>query len=273
MKKILFTLLGLTLLMTMTACGSDEPQDNVLYLPPTQIINHTFNTLEDQVVSVTNGAMQISVNVSKMTAAIYYLFYIGDESVTVQVTNAAVTYDSNHSGYLIQTTTPTPAGAHTVTALKAFIEVRDIQQNLRHYIRAEVDGKYEVNGLMSVIYFKDAVTSITSTDNSETTTENGSFYRFDLLSMTTENRSATASISDIDQPPFSVGATYAGLSVEPCNEGVRFYHNAEDPINNSNGANYQLTQLDGIINMRNHSFNVQYTIDGLGTAHADGTMF
>ncbi|MBP3737464.1 MAG: hypothetical protein J6I72_00245 [Muribaculaceae bacterium] len=273
MKKLIFSLTSMALLLTMTACGNDEPQDNILYLPATQMVNHTYNTVEDELVGVNYGAIQVYVNVTRMTAQLAYVFGIDGDPVTLQLNDVPVTYDSNNSGYLIQTSAPATAGTHTVNSLRLFIEVRDIQQNLRHYVKATVDGKYEVTGLMSTLFFKDATSIITRESDAQVITETGSFYRFNFLSLTTENRTATMGVSGINMTPFSVGASYAGLDVEPCAQGLHIYHNSGDPLNNSSGANNQLTSLDGIINMRDFSFSVDYTIDGLGTVKATGNMF
>lgn len=259
------------MLLTMTACGSDEPQDNILYLPATQMMNHSYNTVEEQLDGVKYGAVQAYINVTKKTAQLAFLCNINGESITVQLTDAPVTFDSMNSGYVIQSTAPITVGTHTVNSLRAFIEVRDIQRNLRHHVKAIIDNKYEVNGLMTSIFFNDVLTSITH--DSDIDNETGSAYNFIFSDLATDNKTATMNVSGINRTPFTTGASYAGITVEPCDVGLHLYHNEDTPINNSNGVNNQLIMFEGTINMRDLSFNVLYELEGVGIMNANGNMF
>ena len=258
------------LMLAMTACGSDDdPQDAILYMQPTIFINHVYNTQNGEVEELNVGEAEMQINTSKMTADVNFAIKINGENIVATITNAHVTTDNQRGGYMIATTTPVIASGHTINSFNMFVETNTMQY-FRHFIKATIDNNYEVNAMMSSIFYKHSLTELPS---SEKFSSEKYSYQFQFTNLATDNNIVNVAISGIDVVPFNSGVMYKGLDFEPYNDGIHIFHTADEGIDNNISTNYQLTNMDTYINMREHSFEAEYTIDGIGLIKANGEMF
>ena len=269
MKKISTVLAAIILILTATSCGNDEPKDQV-WVMNTQLINHVVNSVSGEFVNMSMGGIYVEYNVTKMTANLAYAVAIGNDNVTIELTDVAMTYDKNAGGYLIQLKSPVSANNHSVNDLDIFIDMHLDRETLCHWVSANIDGKYEINALAPVISFLNSSTHITE-PNGDTASDNKGTYEFSFVGLSTENKFGSLSISGIDFSPFDYGLKYGGLDVEFTNEGLHIT-NSKTLYPAEGTGQYQLTNLDATINFASHSFSAEVDVENTAKLNATGAF-
>lgn len=268
MKKFIIAFAGIIMMLSLTACGDDEPKDQV-WIMNTQLINHVTNNSSAEFVSATIGAVYVEFNITKMTANLAYSFAIGSDEAILNMTDVPMTFDSNRNGYLIKSTAPVTAGNHTVSNLSIFIDMNiNGNEELCHWTNAIVDGKYELNGLVPIITFRKASTVLTKPDGTETT-DNGGTYSIEVIGLTTEGKSATLNIDDVNIEPLVNGVSYAGINVEPTAEGLHF--TIDNEIFPRDLLKYEINQLDLTVNFFTHTLGGTIDIKDVANLNVQGT--
>lgn len=269
MRKIASALLSAILLLGLSACSNDEPQDQI-WLMSSQFINHVTNSDDGTFVSATLGGATAEFNVTKMTASIDYALAIGEEQIIVSATNARLTAAGSKNGYYIDVPSATTTSGHTVTNLLVYIDMNLENEISCHWATATIDGKYELNALVPTIVFYNTESTINKL-NGQTITNGTGDYKFIVSNITTEHRSASLSIAGIEGlEPFYSGIEYNGLSVEPTSTGLHIYCN--EAVQGKGRTDYKLNSIDANIDFTSLSFKATLNVQDTGTITATGSM-
>ena len=271
MKKLLFPVAAMLLMMGMTACGNDEPQDQIWYAS-IPLVFHVSDPENEELTNCQAGGVYAEMNIDKGTATLQGSIMLGDnENLSFDLADLHVRNDANHSGYIVTPRTESvEASGHMLSELEFFVDMR--QEGLaRHYFHAVVDGRYEVNGLLADMGFgitESEVTPVTGNPRYLTTGK----YLFSITQLTGENKLSAFTVSGLDVYPMETGITYQGLKLEPTYEGYRISMTGEG-IEPKEGGSSKLLSLEADINVHDRSFTAAFEIAGSSTVTASGTMF
>lgn len=269
MKKLYIAFASIIMMLAFTACNNnDEPND--LWMMNSQFINHVTDNTTGEFVNASLGGIYIEFNITQMTANVAYAFTVGTDEVVLEVTNAQMTNDVSRNGYNIHVA-QAKAGSHNVSNLDIFIDMNLNDKVQCHWTSATVDGRYDLNGLLPVIAFKKANSHITKPDGT-TMSENNGIYTFEIVGFSTENRSATLAISNVNCAPLDKGIKYSGLVVEPTSDGLHI--TTEGPVSPAEGSGlqYLLNELDATINFSTHSLDALIDIENVAKITTNSTF-
>ena len=271
MKKILLSMASVLMLLAMTACGNDEPQDQVWYASIPMVF-HVSDTENEELANCQAGGIYAEMNVDKGTATLRGSIMMGDnENLSFDLKDLRVRSDANHSGYIV--TSPSgmnEASGHMLSDLEFYVDMR--QDGLpRHFFRAVVDRKYEVNGLLADMGFEVTKSDVTPVVGNARTLTTGK-YTFSLVTLTGENKLAGFSVRGLNVYPMETGITYQGLKLEPDYEGYHIVASTEG-IEPKEGGSSKLQRLEADIDVHDRSFTATFEIAGSASVTASGTMF
>lgn len=270
MKKISSFFLGLTLLLSLAACGSDEPRD-AIYYAQIYTVNHVTDKENTSLVGCQTGGISAGLNATKMIASVYFPFTIGDKVITINLENVPMTNDSQHSGYSIKQSAFTSVdGQHSITDFEFFVDMRMIKSQ-RHYITAIIDGKYELNALVQTMAFEKANSTVKPTSGNEVTDNTGTFT-FAVTNINGNDGKATAAINGLSIYPLTKEVSYQGITLEATYDGFHISHSG-DPIEPYEGGSHYLESMNADINVHTRTFTAEYKIQQCGNVKASGAMF
>ena len=224
-----------------------------------QFINHVTDIDNATAVSATLGGVTAEFNVTKMTASMDYALTIGDDDMVISVTDAKMTTAGNANGYIINVPSATTSDGHQVTGMQVYIDMNMNNENLCHWAKATIDGKYQLNALVPVIAFYNAYCNVTRVNGMTVPDATGNFT-FTVSNITTEHRSASLAITGITGiEPFYSGITYPGLNVVTTDDGLHIY--SDTKIAGKERTEYALNSIDAYINFATHTLTADLDID------------
>lgn len=269
MKKLSLALAAIILMVTATSCGNDEPKD-VVWMMNTQLINHITNSTSGDFESASLGGIYVELNTTKMTANVAYAVAIGSDEVVFNLSNVPMTSDYQRNGYLIRSNTTITSGNHTLAGLDLFVDMNLNEETLGHWTEGTIDGKYELNGIVPIIAFKGATSSIVLPDGNSLTDKNG-IFTIEVLDFTTNNRNASISIKGINSVEvLNKGLTYEGLKVEATSEGLHI--TSDKTVYPLGETKYQLNEVDVTIDVFAHSMSAILDIENVAKLTTYGAL-
>lgn len=275
MRKTLFMALAAALMLGMTACGDDEPNNgNNVGTLGLQVFNHVSNAATGDFVIAKQGAYAFFLNFSKMTTDMTGNVTLEDnENYNFELQD--LTMRSGSVGYIVSMPVASvDYGGHTISDYHALLDTRSSGYT-RSKVSYVIDGVYKVNGYQETIPFETTVSTITSTDG-KTTIDNSGTYNVsvNLSNSDPEYQGASITIASVAFTPTETdGLTYGGFKIEYTPVGYHIYLPAgATPVNHQYGNNYAITEMDMNINLNTYTFTALYKLDNGTKISVEGSM-
>ena len=238
MKKTLFMALAAALMLGMTACGDDEPNNgNNVGTLGLQVFNHVSNAATGDFVIAKQGAYAFFLNFSKMTTDMTGNVTLEDnENYNFELQD--LTMRSGSVGYIVSMPVASvDYGGHTISDYHALLDTRS-----SGYTRSKVS------------YVIDGVVNLSNSDP--------------------EYQGANITIAGVAFTPTETdGLTYGGFKIEYTPVGYHIYLPAgATPVNHQYGNNYAITEMDMNINLNTYTFTALYKLDNGTKISVEGSM-
>ena len=275
MKKALFLTLATALMLGMTACGGDEPNNgNNVGTLGLQVFNHVSNESTGDFVSAKQGAYAFFLNFSKMTTDMTGNVTLEDnESYNFEL--QGLTMRSGSIGYIVtMPVTSVEYGGHTISNYSALLDTRSSGYT-RSKVSYIIDGVYKVNGYQETIPFETSVNTITTADG-KTTVDNSGIYNVsvNLSNSDPDYQGAGITIANVAFTTIeNDGLTYGGFQVEYTTFGYHiFLPQGATPVHHQFGDTFAITEMDMYVNLNNYTFTATYKLDNGTKVSAQGSM-
>lgn len=268
MNKLMLSLATL-MLLALTSCGSDEPQDKIWYAQ-IPFVFHVVDQTEDVVSSCKPGVAYTEMNVDRKTAKMAVSVTLADgKELAFELDQLHVKQDASTNGYVVTSSTMAKASGHTITDITFFVDMRQ-SGTVRHYFHMMVDDRYEVNGLSASMGFEVTQSEVLPPSSVSRTVFTG-IYEFTITTLTTESKTCAFSVKGLGVFPLDNGVTYQGLKVEPTVEGYTIT-SGDTPITPKEGGVSRLNNLHAKVNVHKRTFEAEFEVEQCATVTATGSI-
>lgn len=259
----------LMLLATTSCGGSDEPKEQIWYavIP---LMNHVTDSENERLVSCKETNVYSEINVDRKLATFTGLVALHDsgDEVTIDLANIPVKRTTTPNGFLL-TLAEGETGGHEISDFEFFVDMR--QDGVPcHYLHMIIDGRFEVNGLLSEMSFEISQSDVTSVTGQKQTVNTGK-YVFSITEYSKEKKLAAFSVKGLNVFPLDNGIEYQGLTLEPTYAGYHITAPA-DGVEPKEGGGSKLEQLEADIDVHSRTFTASFAVHNSGSVTASGSM-